>query len=99
MAPELSFNYSRISFEDFSNSSNITTESTYAEEPFKWTDAEIVRYIQIIFRPILIIVGTIGNCLTIYIMRRTSLKKLSTCFYMFVLALADTCKYDLQFLF
>ena len=94
METEVTFNYSGIGFGDFMNTSNITTGPTSVEESFKWTKAEIVRIIQIrsIFRPILITVGTIGNCLTIYIMRRTSLKHLSTCFYMFVLALADTSK-------
>ena len=79
-------------FGDFSSSSNTTTEPTSFEETFIPTYAEIAWLIQIIFRPILIIVGTIGNGLTIYIMRRTSLKHLSSCFYMVVLALADSSK-------
>ena len=87
METELTFNYSGSGFGDFSNSSNTTSE-----ERFKWTNTEITRLIQIIFRPILVIVGTVGNGLTIYIMRRTSLKYVSSCFYMFVLALADTSK-------
>ena len=86
------FNYSGFGFREFSNSSIITTELTSGEESFEWTKAEIIRLFQIIFRPILIIVGTIGNGLAIYIMRRTSLKHLPTCFYMVVLAVADTCK-------
>ena len=87
---EVTITFSGTSFEHFSNSSNTTTESTSAEEIFElW---EITRLIQIIIRPILIVAGTIGNGLTIYIMRRTSLKHLSTCFYMFVLAVADTSK-------
>ena len=92
MELEVAFNYSGIGFEDFSNSSNITTGPTSVEESFKWTKAEITRFIQILNSPILLIVGTIGNGLTIYIMRRTSLKHLSSCFYMVVLALADSSK-------
>ena len=88
-----SLNYSVIGFGELLNSSNTTTEPTSVEETFKWTKTEIARLIQIIFRPTLIIVGTVGNCLTIYIMRRTSLKQLSTCFYMVVLALADSTIY------
>ena len=88
----MELNYSGTGLEEFLNSSNTTTEIMPEEESFKWTGAEIARMIQIIFRPILIIVGTIANCLTIYIMRRTSLKYLSTCFYMVVLALADSSK-------
>ena len=95
---EVTFDSLETNFEQFLNSSNITTEATGVKEEFEWTPAEIARLIQVIFRPILIIFGTVGNGLTIYIMRRTSLKDLSTCFYMFVLALADTSKLMLIFL-
>ena len=77
---------------DLSNSTLKTTSPVAVEEPFQWTSAEIARLIQVIVRPILIIIGTIGNCLYFYIMRRTSLKDVSRCFYMSVLALADTSK-------
>ena len=92
MEHEVTLNYTGIGLGQFSNSPKITTESTSVEETSKWTNAEIARLIQIIIRPILIIVGTVGNGLTIYIMRRTSLKHYSTCFYMFVLAVADFSK-------
>ena len=85
-------NFTGTGFGDFSDLCNTTTEPTSVEETFKWTNAEIARLIQIIFRPILVIVGTVGNCLTIYIMRRTSLRNLSSCFYMVILALADSSK-------
>ena len=89
------FNYSVTNSGEIVNSSNWTTEATAVEETFKWTNAEIARLIQIIYRPILIILGSIGNCLTIYIMRGSSLKHISTCFYMVVLALADSSKWTL----
>ena len=69
-----------------------TTQLNALENSFKWTHEEIARLIQIILRPILIVIGTVGNCLSFYIMRRTSLKEVSTCFYMSLLALADTSK-------
>ena len=77
----------------YTNSSN-TTESTSVEETFEWNSEGIARLIQINIQTyrLLIIVGTVGNGLTIYIMRRSSIKTLSTCFYMFVLALADSSK-------
>ena len=53
---------------------------------------EITRMIHVIVRPLLIVCGTIGNMLSFYIMRRGSLKEVSTCFYMSILALADTGK-------
>ena len=92
METTLSFNYTGDGFEEFPNLSDTTTEPTSIEETFRWTNVEIARLIQIIFRPILIIVGTIGNGLTIYIMRTSSLKDVSTCFYMVILAVSDTSK-------
>ena len=88
----LNVNDSATDSTGFSNSFFTTTELNALENSFKWTHEEIARLIQIIVRPILLVVGTTGNCLTIYIMRKTSLKHLSTCFYMVVLAIADTSK-------
>ena len=88
----MTWNHSSTDFSGLSNSSNATTESSISAETFQWTNAEIARLIQIIARPILIILGTVGNCLTIYIMRKTSLKDVSSCFYMSILALADSGK-------
>ena len=92
METELTWNHSSIDFSELSYSSNTITESSIGEETFKYTNAEIARLIQVLIRPILIILGTVGNCLTLYIMRRTSLKDVSSCFYMNTLALADTSK-------
>ena len=39
---------------------------------------------------IIIISGTMGNILTFIVMQRGSLKEVSTCFYMSILALVDT---------
>ena len=75
------------------NSSQMTTLPNDGKETSKWFNEEITRLIQLITRPILVIVGSIGNILTFYIMRRTSLKNVSSCFYMAVLALADIGKY------
>ena len=41
-----------------------------------------------------LIFGTIGNLLTFIVMQRGSLKHSSTCFYMSILALSDSCKYS-----
>ena len=58
----------------------------------KRSDEEIVRMMQVIARPPIIVLGTIGNLLTFFTMRRGSLKEQSTCFFMTILALADTGK-------
>ena len=54
---------------------------------WEYTTAELI---SIVFYMIIIIFGTIGNILTFIVMRRGSLKDVSTCFYMSILALADT---------
>ena len=87
----MNFNYSTTDSTELFISTE-TTELPIDKENFKWTDAEISRLIQIIVRPILLIIGTTGNGLTFYIMSRTSLKDVSSCFYMCLLALADTSK-------
>ena len=51
------------------------------------TDKEIV---VIATFPVILIVGSIGNVLTFVIMQKGSLKHSSTCFYMAMLAVADT---------
>ena len=53
-------------------------------------NSEVVRLIQVIGRPPIILLGTVGNLLTFFTMQRGSLKNLPTCFYMAILALADT---------
>ena len=74
-----------------------TTESLISESDHSliWknpTAEELVRLLHVVIRPILIVFGTIGNGLSFYIMRQGSLKKMSTCFYLSILALADTSK-------
>ena len=81
---------STLDFTGHYNSSEMTELPN--EKTSQWFSEEITRLIQLITRPILIIFGSIGNSLTFYIMRRTSLKNVSSCFYMAVLALADIRK-------
>ena len=93
MEPPINFHY----FANF-NSFETTEDMTIGYSvTFQWTDAEIARLVQVILRPIPLIVGTSGNCLTIYIMRRTSLRNVSSCFYMSLLALTDTSKWTFLF--
>ena len=80
-----------------SNLSDIPSQSTVMEQSFKWTIEEIARMLQIVVRPILLVIGTVGNFLTFYIMRRSSLKDVSSCFYMSFLALADSSKLTFGF--
>ena len=84
--------YSTTEIPRYLNSSETTRDLPVFEKTTRWTDAEIARFLHIIVRPILVVLGTVGNGLTVYIMRWTSLKEISSCFYMVVLALADTSK-------
>ena len=77
---------------EYNYSSETVTQLTSGKASIKWTNEEIGRIIHIIVRPFLFIFGNIGNFLTVYIMRRTSLRDVSSCFYMFFLALADSRK-------
>ena len=87
---------SRFALYNAFNVSNISeinvTETDDSTESTTWDNKEIARIIHVIVRPTLIIIifGTVGNIPSFYIMRRSSLKHLSTCFYMAILALADT---------
>ena len=51
---------------------------------------EISRLMQVYGRPPIIVLGTLGNVLAFIVMRRGSMRHVSTCFYMAILALADT---------
>ena len=88
-------------YDSTTQSSNVTemfTNATDADDNpgddyDDYSDAETARMVHVIGRPILIVLGTIGNCLAFYVMRKGSLKNVSTCFYMAILALADTGKF------
>ena len=51
---------------------------------------EIQRLTYVIVFPFCIIFGTVGNIMIFIVMRRGLLKEICTCFYMAMLALADT---------
>ena len=67
--------------------------STITQEVENEDNSQAIRnMISFITYPILILFGTFGNLLVFIVMRRGSLKHVSTCFYMSILALADTGK-------
>ena len=77
-----------------SSLTNKTVHNNWTEIVLEEVDDndEIVRMIQVIIRPPIIVLGTIGNLLAFVTMQRGSLKHMSTCFYMAILGLADTGK-------
>ena len=58
-------------------------------------DLEMAKIVILSTCPVIFVIGTIGNLLTFIVMQRGSLKASSTCFYMAMLSVADTCKYFL----
>ena len=81
-----------VEFTDDNVSSN-ATEDSY----FNTLDEKAGLIVSITFL-VIFIVGTIGNVLTFIVMQRGSLKHSSTCFYMAMLAVVDTCKQTYIFL-
>ena len=85
---------SSINFSISQNASSIFNESPNYKGRVNFHNyEETTRLMQVYIRPVLIIGGTVGNLLTFCVMRRGSMKKVSTCFYMAILVLADTGKY------
>ena len=58
MEHEADNNYSRT---DTTEYFNLLATTPIAKEQFEWTDERIARIIEIITRPLLIIMGTMGN--------------------------------------
>ena len=103
------YQYLTISDLNYKNNNSLNTFNTSVHYPNEshanetetrpssfLSDREIARLLQICIRPILIILGTYGNTVSFYIMQRGSLKEVSTCFYMAMLAIADTREYKLN---
>ena len=72
---------------EYPDNITITPDESNGTTGWEYTTAELI---SIVFYIIIIIFGTIGNILTFIIMQRGSMKDVSTCFYMSILALADT---------
>ena len=65
----------------------ISPEESNGTTGWKYITTDIILIVSYI---IIIIFGSIGNILTFIVMRRGSMKDVSTSFYMSILALADT---------
>ena len=61
-------------------------EGSSAQFPDQW---ETARSIFLPGISLLLPLGTVGNTCTLVIMRKGNLKKISTCFHLFLLALGD----------
>ena len=93
----------KIAYLDNNSAENFTKSTLYLDESYNNETKvstteyqEVSRLLHVAIRPFLIVLGTYGNTVSFYIMRRGSLKEVSTCFYMAMLAIADTCEYKLM---
>ena len=82
--------FNPIVTENLTTNGDVSNATESEQQPS--AEEEIARILNLVIRPVLILFGTFGNGLSFYIMRQGSLKKMSTCFYLSVLALADTSK-------
>ena len=82
--------FNPIVTENLTTNGDVSNATESEQQPS--SEEEIARILNLVIRPVLILFGTFGNGLSFYIMRQGSLKKMSTCFYLSVLALADTSK-------
>ena len=83
---------------------NTTTEATkvVTKDPFddyKQLYIDIEWWMYVVSNITLPVLGAFGNIMSFIVMQSGALKEVSTCFYMSILALADTGKYVTEGLF
>ena len=71
-----------------------TTVAAEIKKNYKQIYFDIEWWMNSISFIVLPVVGGFGNILTFIVMQRGSLKEVSTCFYMSILVMADTGKYN-----
>ena len=78
---------------DVNRYNNSSLDDNHANDPDPGPSAgpsEVFRLVRLVLLLTFLVLGSIGNILVFIVMRRGSLKDVSTCFYMSILALADT---------
>ncbi len=69
---------------------NTTPECPIDEAAKAYTMYQVGMYIQLVYTPIVVIIGLVGNSLSFVIMNKKSNRQISCCFYLCVLAVSDT---------
>ena len=77
-------NYSQFSFE------NQTSQLNESHRQYEFLRTSLIRQISFILFPCMVFTGVVCNTLIFVIMRRRRMSHLSTCYYMGILAIADT---------
>ena len=88
-----SINKYTSTIDEMLNGSEYLTNISEMEEYH--TNRQISKILILSTFPFILLTGTVGNSLTFIIMQRGSLKYSSTCFYMAILALADSSKFNI----
>ncbi|KAF4525509.1 hypothetical protein B566_EDAN014933 [Ephemera danica] len=60
-------------------------------EPSLSPEAKVLTEIQMYYTPILVLLGTTGNCLSVIVFATAKLRTLSSSYYLAGLAVSDTC--------
>ncbi|XP_013389718.1 uncharacterized protein LOC106158336 isoform X2 [Lingula anatina] len=77
-------------FDELNITAGNMTDDDYMDLMDLYPQYKAQIYIQKIIYPLLLVIGTIGNCLAFLIMRKFSKRVTSTCLYLTVLAVVDT---------
>lgn len=73
------------------SSSTPSTLDNIQYSPILSTAEQIGDYLTFYYPPILVLTGSIGNILSVFVFFKTKLKKLSSSYYLAALAVSDTC--------
>ena len=99
MYKNLNSSHLKIAYLDNNSAENFTKSTLYFDDSYinetkvsPSENQEVSRLLHVAIRPFLIVLGTYGNTVSFYIMRGGSLEEVLTCFYMAMLAIADTCE-------
>ena len=72
---------------EYTDNITIPPDESNGTTGWEYTTADLILVVSYL---IIVVFGSIGNILTFIIMGRGSMKDVSTCYYMSILALADT---------
>lgn len=66
------------------------TDRNVYVQPHQSVAAAVLQFIQLYYTPVLVILGCVGNTLSVFVFFGTKLKKFSSSYYLTALAFSDT---------
>lgn len=67
----------------------VTNQSLVPDE--LWMSVKIIHNITYYYTPLIVLAGSIGNILSVFVFFKTKLRKLSSSYYLAALGVSDTC--------